>query len=178
MSNNMNSKVKQPVSSAAVHSPIITNTSTTIKPKASSFEIVTEKQPQPQQQSQPQSQSQAQSQSQSQQHSLPCPELLTYACTLSIQEDKPIMMDYWTSSLTKACKIGIVGDALVDVKDCEKLLVKSAEEYTSPISQIFKVPNNFPANGIVIMTENSIYLVSDKIPKVRIKKPTQPQQEY
>lgn len=170
MSNNMNSKVKQPVSSVAVQSPIITNTSTAIKPKASSFEIVTEKQQQPQ--------LQQQAQPQQQQHSLPCPELLTYACTLSIQEDKPIMMDYWTSSLTKACKIGIVGDALVDVKDCEKLLVKSAEEYTSPISQIFKVPNNFPANGIVIMTENSIYLVSDKIPKVRIKKPTQPQQEY
>jgi hypothetical protein len=46
----------------------------------------------------------------------------------------------------------------------EKLLVKSEEEYTSPIQKIYKVENDF-----IIMTENSIYLVSAAIPTRRIQ---------
>ena len=45
----------------------------------------------------------------------------------------------------------------------EKLLVKSEEEYTSPITKIFKVDNEY-----IIITENSIYLVSASIPTKRI----------
>ena len=53
---------------------------------------------------------------------------------------------------------------LIGVKeDGEKLLVKSEEEYTSPISKIYKVENEY-----IIVTENSIYLVSSNIDTKRI----------
>jgi hypothetical protein len=66
------------------------------------------------------------------------------------------MMDYWSSSLDKK--------ALVGVKDSgEKLLVKSEDEYTSPISKFYK-----SATEYIIITENSIYLVSADIPTRKI----------
>ena len=45
----------------------------------------------------------------------------------------------------------------------EKLLVKSEDEYTSPISKIYKVETEY-----IIVTENSIYLVSGDIDSQRI----------
>ena len=72
---------------------------------------------------------------------------LQHSSKLSIVEDKPIMLDYWTSSLDKKIIIGVK-------EDNEKLLVKSEDEYTSPISKIFKVETEY-----IIMTENSIYIV-------------------
>lgn len=79
-----------------------------------------------------------------------------HAMKLAIVEDKPILMDYWTNSLEKTALIGVK-------EDNEKLLVKSEEEYTSPISKIFKVGKEY-----IIMTENSIYLVDLGIPTKRI----------
>jgi hypothetical protein len=82
---------------------------------------------------------------------------LQNASKLAIIEDKPIMMDYWTHSLDKSVLIG--------VKETEeKLLVKSEEEYTSPISKIYKVGKEY-----IIITENSIYLVDVEIPTKRIR---------
>ena len=76
---------------------------------------------------------------------------LQHCAKLGIVEDKPIMFDYWTSSCDK--------DVLIGVRDSgEKLLVKSADEYTSPISKIYKVETEF-----IIITENSIYVVSSDI---------------
>ena len=66
------------------------------------------------------------------------------------------MLDYWVDSLEKNVLIGIKDDG-------EKLLVKNAEEYTSPIAKIFKVETEF-----IIVTENSIYLVSSNIATKRI----------
>jgi len=87
---------------------------------------------------------------------LPENNTLQHAAKLSIVEDKPIMFDYWTSSLEKTVLIG--------VKDSnEKLLVKSEEEYTSPIAKIYKVGTEF-----IIVTENSIYIVDVAIPTKRI----------
>lgn len=81
---------------------------------------------------------------------------LQHAMKLAIVEDKPIMLDYWTHSLDKSVLIG--------VKDSkEKLLVKSEEEYTSPIGKIFKVGREY-----IVMTENSIYIVDVEIPTKRI----------
>ena len=77
-------------------------------------------------------------------------------CKIAISEDRPIMMDYWAPSLEKKALIGVR-------ENNEKLLVKSEEEYTSPIQKIFKVSNEF-----IIMTENSIYVVDNKIPTKRI----------
>ena len=87
---------------------------------------------------------------------LPEVSTLLHATKLAIVEDKPILMDYWTSSIEKTALIGVKEDG-------EKLLVKSEEEYTSPISKIFKVGKEY-----IIMTENSIYLVDVTIPTKRI----------
>jgi hypothetical protein len=87
---------------------------------------------------------------------LPVDKLLQHAVKLAMVEDKPILMDYWTCSCD--------GSALIGVRDSEeKLLVKSEDEYTSPISKIYKVEDSY-----IIVTENSIYLVSANIPTKRI----------
>jgi hypothetical protein len=81
---------------------------------------------------------------------------LQHAANLAIVEDKPIMLDYWTNSLEKTVLIGVKDNK-------EKLLVKSEEEYTSPIAKIFKVGKEY-----IVMTENSIYIVDVEIPTKRI----------
>ena len=88
---------------------------------------------------------------------LPPPELWRHLAKLAIVDDKPIMLDYWTDSLKKEVLIG------VKKEQNEKLLVKNAEEYTSPISKIYNV-----AGCYIICTENSIYLVSADIPTKHI----------
>jgi|TARA_Y100000389_G_C17470558_1_gene530163 hypothetical protein len=87
---------------------------------------------------------------------LPNSTTLTHAVKLSIVEDKPLLFDYWTSSLEKTALIGVKDDG-------EKLLVKSEDEYTSPVSKIFKVQDEY-----IVMTENSIYIVDVSIPSKRI----------
>lgn len=87
---------------------------------------------------------------------LPNTNTMMHAAKLSIVEDKPILLDYWTSSIEKTALIGVKEDG-------EKLLVKSEEEYTSPVSKIFKVQDEY-----IVMTENSIYLVDVNIPSKRI----------
>ena len=90
------------------------------------------------------------------QYPSPCSQCLTHACKLAIVDDRPIMMDYWVESLDKK--------ALIGVRDSgEKLLVKNAEEYTSPIAKIYKV-----SEAYIICTENSIYLTSAEIPTKKI----------
>jgi hypothetical protein len=89
-------------------------------------------------------------------YKLPSGTTLQHCAKLSIVEDKPIMFDYWTASCDK--------DVLIGVRDSEeKLLVKSEEEYTSPISKIYKVEGEY-----IIITENSIYVVSAEIPTKRV----------
>ena len=85
----------------------------------------------------------------------------TYACfqhatKVAILEDKPIILDYWTSSLDKTCLIGVRSNN-------EKLLVKSEDEYTSPIAKIFKVDTEY-----IIVTANSVYIVAADISTRRI----------
>lgn len=87
---------------------------------------------------------------------LPNDTTLRHAVKLSTVEDKPIMMDYWMSSLEKTVFIGVRDNK-------EKILVKSEEEYTSPIAKIFKVSNEY-----IIMTENSIYIVDASISNKKI----------
>lgn len=89
-------------------------------------------------------------------YKLPCEATLKHASKLGIVEDKPIMLDYWTSSLEKKALVGVRENG-------EKLLVKSEDEYTSPINKFYK-----SASEYIIITENSIYLVSSEIPTKRI----------
>jgi len=89
-------------------------------------------------------------------YTLPSSKCLQHASKLGLVEDKPLMLDYWTSSLDKKCLIGVRENE-------EKLLVKDEEQYTSPITKIYKVDQEF-----IIVTENSIYLVHCDIPTKRI----------
>lgn len=89
---------------------------------------------------------------------LPSAATMEHAMKLAINEDRPIMLDYWKDSLEKTVLIGQRDD-----ETKEKILVRSEEEYTSPIKQILKVATDY-----IIMTENSIYLVDTGIPFRRI----------
>jgi len=71
---------------------------------------------------------------------------------IAIEEDRPIMMDYWTDSLDKKVVI------IVQSETKEKFLVKSDEEYTSPIVEIKRWLTDF-----IVKTENSLYIVSSDI---------------
>ena len=92
---------------------------------------------------------------------LPDSSTLQYASKLSIVEDKPILFDYWTSSIDQTSLIGVKGGSGEGAG--EKLLVKSEEEYTSPIAKIYKVNTEY-----IVVTENSIYIVDGGIPTKRI----------
>jgi hypothetical protein len=87
---------------------------------------------------------------------LPSEITLKHAAKLSIVEDKPIMLDYWTSSLDKKALIGARENG-------EKLLVKSEDEYTSTIAKFYKSGTEY-----IVITENSIYVVSNEIPTRKI----------
>jgi len=89
-------------------------------------------------------------------YTLPSGTTLQHCAKLAIVEDKPIMFDYWTASCDKEVLIGVRENE-------EKLLVKSEEEYTSPINKIYKVEKEY-----IIITENSIYIVSADIPTKRV----------
>ena len=67
-----------------------------------------------------------------QNYRLPTGITLQHCAKLAVVEDKPIMFDYWTASCDKEVLIGVRESG-------EKLLVKSEEEYTSPVSKIYKV---------------------------------------
>ena len=77
---------------------------------------------------------------------------LQHSCKLAITEDRPIMLDYWTDSHDGKIVIGVRENG-------EKLLVKNEDEYTSPISKIYKVQNT----DYIILTENSIYLTDSNV---------------
>jgi hypothetical protein len=87
---------------------------------------------------------------------LPSDVTLKHAAKIGMVEDKPIMLDYWTASLDKKALIGVKENG-------EKLLVRSEEEYTSSIAKFYKSGTEY-----IIITENSIYLVSSDIPTKKI----------
>jgi len=89
-------------------------------------------------------------------YACPSNQTLQHCVKLSIVDDKPIMLDYWTESLDNNVLIGVRETG-------EKLLVKSENEYTSPVSKIYKSGNEY-----IVVTENSIYISSSKIATKRI----------
>lgn len=91
---------------------------------------------------------------------LPGKDVLIQAAKLAIDQDKPIQLDYYVDTATKKAFLG------EDQETKEKMLVKSNEEFTSLIQKVYKVGDDF-----IIITENSIYLVSGKIEKRRIQAP-------
>ena len=73
-------------------------------------------------------------------------------------QDKPIQLDYYSDTLSGKAFMG------EDSESKEKMLVKSAEEFTSFIQKVYKVQEDY-----IVMTENSIYVVSGKVQKRGIK---------
>ena len=88
---------------------------------------------------------------------LPHATTLLQAARLAIQQDKPIQLDYYVDTATNRAFIG------EDPESKEKVLVKSREEFTSLVSKMYKVGDDF-----LIMTENSIYIVSGRIQKRKV----------
>ena len=87
---------------------------------------------------------------------LPSDGTLKHAAKLAIVDDKPILLDYWAPSLDKKALVGARENG-------EKLLVKSEDEYTSTIAKFYKSGSEY-----IVITENSIYIVSNEIPTRRI----------
>jgi hypothetical protein len=85
---------------------------------------------------------------------VPAEKTLVHAARIAVEQDKPILLDYYND--TKNAKAFLGEDP--DTK--ERILVKNSEEYTSPIQKIFKAATDY-----IVMTENSIYIVSGAIKK-------------
>jgi hypothetical protein len=90
---------------------------------------------------------------------LPEPAVLVQAAKLSVQLDRPIQMDYYADTAQQ--KAFLVEDTENDKK---KVLLKSRDEFTSYISKTFRAGDDY-----LIVTENSIYIVSSKIVKRKIQ---------
>jgi hypothetical protein len=84
---------------------------------------------------------------------LPCPQALLTAAKVAIQMDKPIQMDYYVDTCLKRAVLA------EDEKTKDRVLIKSKDEYTSLINNISKAGGD----DLLVITENSIYMVSNKI---------------
>jgi hypothetical protein len=91
---------------------------------------------------------------------LPNDKTLKHAARISIEQDKPICLDYFNDTSDGKAFLG------EDEKTKEKMLVRSAEEYTSLIQRIFKVAEDF-----IVITENSVYVISGATKKKTISAP-------
>lgn len=88
------------------------------------------------------------------QEPMPSASVLLQAAKLSLTQDKPIMLDYFLDTVSGKAFMG------EDKETKDKMLVKSSDEFTSLIQKVYKVAEDY-----IIMTENSIYIVSGKIQK-------------
>jgi hypothetical protein len=93
---------------------------------------------------------------------IPYDKILTHAARIAIEQDKPIMLDYYMDT-----KLGVafIGE---DSKTKDKMLVRSEEEYTSLVQKMFRIKG---ADDFIIITENSIYIVAGNIKKKTISTP-------
>lgn len=88
---------------------------------------------------------------------IPSATVLVQAAKVATEEDRPIYLDYYADSLAKKCCIGVQG--------ASKMLVKSDTEYTSTIEKIMRIKEE---NTWIVLTENSLYVVSGDIPVKKI----------
>jgi len=91
----------------------------------------------------------------------PSEKTLKHAARIAIEQDKPIMLDYYNDTREGKAFMGEDGTTK------EKMLVRSEEEYTSLIQKIFKVGEDF-----ITITENSIYIIAGNTIKKKISAPT------
>jgi hypothetical protein len=89
-----------------------------------------------------------------QQEPFPQAVTLLQAAKLSMMQDKPIMLDYYKDSAKNTAFIG------VDKTTGKKILIKSNDEFTSLITNMYKVNDD-----VLVLTENSIYIISGLVKK-------------
>ena len=90
--------------------------------------------------------------------SVPSATVLVQAAKVALEEDRPIYLDYYVDSIQKKCCVGVQGTGT-------KMLVKSDTEYTSSIEKIMRLKEE---NTWLVLTENSLYIVSGEIPVKKI----------
>jgi len=88
---------------------------------------------------------------------LPSNQTLLQAAKLAIEQDRAIMLDYYVQTSNGTAFLG------EDPDTKERILVKSKEEFTSLVKKLYKVGEDF-----IILTENSLYVVSGKIQKRKV----------
>lgn len=88
---------------------------------------------------------------------IPCEKVLYHAAKIALEQDKPILLDYFKETRAGTAFLG------QDKETGEKILVKSSDEYTSPVSKMFKAKDDY-----IVVTENSVYIVSGLIKKKEI----------
>jgi hypothetical protein len=74
---------------------------------------------------------------------VPNDKTLKHAARIAIENDKPILLDYFNDTRLGKAFLG------EDSASKEKMLVRSEDEYTSLIQKIFKVADDF-----IVITEN------------------------
>jgi hypothetical protein len=87
----------------------------------------------------------------------PSAQTLIQAAKIALEKDCPIMLDYYRQTAGGTAFLG------EDPDSKERVLVKSKDEFTSLIKKLYKVGDDF-----IILTENSLYVVSGKIQKRKV----------
>lgn len=83
---------------------------------------------------------------------------LRQAFRWSMEQDKPIMTDYYLDSMQGRCR-------LVKTQDKDTILFKNSEEHTSPLKRLVQIDGSKTSNGfdLLCVSENSIYVVHSNI---------------
>lgn len=87
----------------------------------------------------------------------PSEKILLHASKLAIEQDKPILLDYFKDTRSGSAFLG------QDKETGEQILVKSPEEYTSPVGKLLRA-----GADMIAITENSIYIISSSTKKKEI----------
>jgi len=88
---------------------------------------------------------------------IPNEKVLLHAAKIALEHDKPILLDYYKETREGKAFLG------EDKDTKEKILVKSTDEYTSPVTKMFKAKDDY-----IVVTENSVYIVSGNMKKKEI----------
>lgn len=95
-----------------------------------------------------------------------------YSLNDKVPGDRPIILDYWYDGLKNAAWIGkreykemVVQEngSAVERAVVERILLKNAQEYTSPIEKLCRSDLDGGAYEIIAITQNSIYILPSNI---------------
>jgi len=68
---------------------------------------------------------------------MPSAQVLIHAAKLALEQDKPILLDYYVDTATGKAFLG------EDQETKEKMLIKSSEEFTSLVQKVYKVQDDY-----------------------------------